>query len=332
MSTRRGTGTATRAWRTPSVIDGFTGEHRFLSNFWVHPMTWNGHEAASGEHHFNAAKTLDPVEAECVRSAGSPRAAKQVGRKVTLRPEWDEHARFEVMRGVTEAKFADPALRRRLLDTGDDLLIETNTWHDQVWGQCSCPKHRMWPGANHLGRTLMAVRSTLRGDGPQHWPRVALTGHRPGEFDAPQQRWVQDTLGETLAGLCARHGTRVAITGMETGADTWWAQTASAAGIQTWAYIPFEVQAATWPAEDQAVWTSLRAAAAREVVLAAQDNEQLLHARNDLMIRDANLVVAVHQPGKTTGGTANIIRKARAAGKPMIRVNPSDRTVTSVAP
>jgi len=40
----------------------------------------------------------------------------------------------------------------------------------------------------------------------------------------------------------------------------------------------------------------------------------------------------VHQPGKTTGGTANIIRKARAAGKPMIRVNPTDRTVTSVTP
>jgi len=332
MSTHRGAGTATRAGRTPSVIDGFTGEHRFLSNFWVHPMTWNGHEAASGEHHFNAAKTLDPVEAERVRSAGSPRAAKQVGRTVTLRPEWDEHARFEVMRGVTEAKFADPALRRRLLDTGDDLLIETNTWHDQVWGQCSCAGHRMRPGANHLGRTLMDVRSTLRGDGPQHWPRVALTGHRPGEFDAPQQRWVQDTLGEVLAGLCARHGTQVAITGMEPGADTWWAQTASAAGVQTWAYVPSEMQAATWPAEDQAVWTSLLAAAAREVVLAVQDDEQLLHARNDLMIRDANLVVAVHQPGKTTGGTANIIRKARAAGKPMIRVNPTDRTVTSVAP
>jgi predicted NAD-dependent protein-ADP-ribosyltransferase YbiA (DUF1768 family) len=52
-------------------------------------------------------------------------------------------------------------LARQLLDTHGVLLVEGNTWHDQVWGSCRCDDHCDTPGGNALGVILMAVRLRL---------------------------------------------------------------------------------------------------------------------------------------------------------------------------
>lgn len=312
------------------MVETFSDAHRFLSNFYPVTFSWRGTSAASSEHHYMAAKTDDPDQREAILTADSPRQAKRLGRAVSLRPGWDEEEKFQVMRSVLEAKFADPGMRDLLLGTGDALLVEGNTWHDQTWGDCSCPEHRSWPGRNALGRTLMEVRSVLRGDPGDRWPRVALTGHRRGAFSPEQWWWVHDTLGEVMARLHEQHGTEVAISGMALGADTAWAQAALAAQVRLWAYLPFEAQTERWQQSDRRVWRGLRSLAAREVVLAEDFDVRLLHARDYLMIRDADLVVAVHLPHKRTGGTVSAIRKARAEGKPMLRIDPTARTVTFV--
>jgi predicted NAD-dependent protein-ADP-ribosyltransferase YbiA (DUF1768 family) len=54
-------------------------------------------------------------------------------------------------------KFRDWNLRDRLLNTGDAILIEGNTWHDTYWGHCICP--RCHGGANFLGILLTQVRT-----------------------------------------------------------------------------------------------------------------------------------------------------------------------------
>ena len=64
-----------------------------------------GHTYATAEHAFQAAKCIDEREAERVRQAPSPAAAKQIGRRVRLRVDWDE-VRVEVMRAVLAAKFS----------------------------------------------------------------------------------------------------------------------------------------------------------------------------------------------------------------------------------
>lgn len=315
----------------PQVIDSFDGDHHFLSNFHVRPFEWRGHTAPSSEHHFMATKSLDSADRDSIYAASTPGMAKRLGRKVALRPDWDI-IRLEVMRSVLGAKFADPTLRAALLDTGDALLIEGNTWHDQFWGDCSCPAHRGIPGGNHLGRTLMAVRSLQRNDPSDRWPRVAVTGHRPQDFTPDQAHWVQATLADLVGRLHSDHGTTVAISGLALGSDTWWAQAALHDRLSLWAYIPFETQGARWPSVDQEGWRDLRAAAAREVVLGDEYDVRLLHSRNDLMIRDADLIVAVHQPRKSTGGTVNAIRRARADRKTLLRVDPTARAVTLVPP
>lgn len=135
------------------TIDRFTGEYAWLSNFHVEA------DGLTLEHRFQAAKTLDPVERDRVLAAATPGKAKYAGRRVALRPDWEE-VKLEVMRGLVAAKFADPVLRAKLDATGDEELVEGNHWNDTYWG-VSLKTGR---GRNELGRILMDVRRELRGE------------------------------------------------------------------------------------------------------------------------------------------------------------------------
>lgn len=307
------------------LIDDFRGKYFFLSNFYRQPFKFDGLKYGSSEHAFNAKKTLIPVESEKVRLAATPAAAKSVGGSVTLRDHWDATVRYEVMRAVLDAKFADTGLRAKLLATGTALLIEGNVHHDTHWGTCVCLTHRPWPGANHLGRTLMELRASLREDSPDTWTRVAVTGHRPQALTADQIAWSTDELERLAVKLRDCNGTQVAITGAALGADTYWAKAAVHAGLDLWAYVPFLGQAATWEPAERRTWGQLISLAKRTLVLGSEYDVRLLHARNEFMIRDADMVIAVWDPAKITGGTASTVKKARAAGKTLVIVDVAAR-------
>ena len=136
------------------TIDSFHGHHRFLSNFWVHEIEFEGKKYASTEHAFQAAKTLDEGERKKVRDARSCGHAKKIGQDVTLRSDW-ESVKIDVMRTVLREKFKDPMLRQMLLDTGKTKLIEGNTWGDTFWGTCR------GKGKNWLGKCLMHIRQEI---------------------------------------------------------------------------------------------------------------------------------------------------------------------------
>lgn len=149
------------------TIDRFDGtEYGFLSNFYPSPIvmpSWHpcaGVVAPTVEHAFQAAKTENAWEALAIMQAHSPGAAKRMGRRVSIRPGWDD-GRVVVMLALLRLKFADDALRDALLGTGYSLLVEGNTWRDTFWGVYQ--NH----GDNVLGRLLMLVRTELRGYGPE---------------------------------------------------------------------------------------------------------------------------------------------------------------------
>lgn len=145
----------------PDSIERFTGRWNFLSNFYPAVLLWEGMFFATSEHAFNAGKTLDIEERIWIASAPTPQEAKQRGRSVQLRPDWDTVERYAVMSEVLRAKFTCRNERvQRLLSTGDMLLVEGNDWHDTHWGRCSCRRHGY--GDNHLGRLLMQLREELR--------------------------------------------------------------------------------------------------------------------------------------------------------------------------
>lgn len=317
----------------PLVIDNFRGPYDAFSNFPLQPVVYRGAVYRSKEHAFAAAKTLDPAERARIAAVPTAATAKALGRSVTLRPEWDERVRYEAMQEILANDFdrrRDPrtAEAELLLSTGDALLIEGNTWHDEHWGRCSCAKHASNPGLNHLGRELMALRARLRGD-VDRWPRVAITGHRV--MDSADTSWVTDELPRVLAKLAAEHGTATIIDGMAVGADTIAARAALNAGMSLWSYVPYPQQADKFAPEDRTAWLELRAAAEREVVLSPTPAVQHLHNRNRLMMLDSNAMIAIYDPNRTSGGAVTTVARAHADGWPIIKMDLSTHRVSLLA-
>ncbi|MBC9927213.1 NADAR family protein [Leucobacter sp. cx-169] len=141
-------------------IAGFSGEHRFLSNFWPVPggVVFGHMYGPTTEHVYQAAKTLNPSARLRILSCETPGAAKRYGQELaTIRPDWDS-VKLGVMASLTKAKFSHPELADLLAATGDAEIIEGNHWCDTFWGVCSCDTHE-GAGQNWLGKILMIERS-----------------------------------------------------------------------------------------------------------------------------------------------------------------------------
>lgn len=135
-------------------IDSFREKYRFLSNFYMSPVTIDGITYTSGEAAFQAQKSTDPKVKESFTCL-NPSEAKKKGRRVALRADWEE-VKLDVMAKVVEAKFSqNPILRLKLRKTGSAQLEEGNTWGDRYWGTMN------GTGKNHLGQILMTTRSRL---------------------------------------------------------------------------------------------------------------------------------------------------------------------------
>ena len=143
------------------MISVFDGQYMFLSNFYNASCTFEGKIYPTVEHAFQAAKTLIPEEREEIRKAETPGKAKRMGRAVTLRPDWEE-VKTDVMRECLRSKFRFAPLAIDLINTGDEELVEGNTWHDNCWGNCTCEQCANKPGENRLGKLLMEIREELR--------------------------------------------------------------------------------------------------------------------------------------------------------------------------
>jgi ribA/ribD-fused uncharacterized protein len=139
------------------AIASFRGSHAFLSNFHASEVQLDGQSFPSVEHAYQAAKTLDLLKRTAIEMALTPGQAKRLGRRLVLRPGWEE-VKVAVMRGLLVQKFAlESRLAEQLLGTGDTQLVEGNTWGDTFWGECP-----VGTGENNLGRLLMEIREALR--------------------------------------------------------------------------------------------------------------------------------------------------------------------------
>lgn len=144
---------------TDEGIKGFFGKYHFMSNFHKHePITYDGMAAKTVEHIFQAVKTLDQGSRKIVIQADGPGEAKKLGQKVPLRSDW-ENVKVDIMLDILRVKFKIPRLRKKLLDTGDSYLEETNDWGDHFWGA-----NKKGYGKNWLGKCLMKLRDEIRGE------------------------------------------------------------------------------------------------------------------------------------------------------------------------
>jgi ribA/ribD-fused uncharacterized protein len=139
------------------MINKFRGRYAFLSNFFDHPVEFEGITYPSSEHAFQAAKTFEAHEREGIRNAFTPGMAKKIGRRIKLRDDWNE-IKNDVMYTIVKRKFSHPRMKQMLLDTEDEELIEGNTWGDMYWGVDAITG----VGSNHLGKILMRVRDEIK--------------------------------------------------------------------------------------------------------------------------------------------------------------------------
>lgn len=137
----------------------FNGKYisNWFSNMVKVDLEIDGKIWPSVENYFQAMKTFNEDEQEKIRLA-EPHKSKQLGKKVKLRPDW-EKVKVQIMKEGLIAKFRlDNEWGKRLLETGEDPIIEWNNWNDKYWGVSiyDCL------GENVLGELLMEIRDTLR--------------------------------------------------------------------------------------------------------------------------------------------------------------------------
>ncbi len=137
-------------------IDRFDGtKYRFLSNFYMAPVVYEGITYPSSEHAYQAAKTADVGSRLLLADLKTAGEVKRAGARLKLRADWND-VKISVMENIVRLKFEQhPDLAEKLLATGNAELIEGNTWGDRFWGQVD------GVGENHLGQVLMRIRNEL---------------------------------------------------------------------------------------------------------------------------------------------------------------------------
>ena len=106
-----------------AITDFHEEEYKFLSNFYECPITYQGLTYGSGESAFQAQKCMTKEDKSAFTEYG-PSKSKEIGRKVPIRPDW-EQVKIGIMEEIVRQKFVqNPELAASLLETGDKVLIE----------------------------------------------------------------------------------------------------------------------------------------------------------------------------------------------------------------
>ena len=138
------------------TINSFSGDFEFLSNFYPCLISYELDLYPTIEHAFQAAKTFNTKDRYLIRNSITPGKAKKLGRKVSLRSDWND-VRIPIMTELILQKFTFfKDLENKLINTENSILIEGNHWGDTFWGVCN------GIGENNLGKILMKVREQIK--------------------------------------------------------------------------------------------------------------------------------------------------------------------------
>lgn len=131
-------------------------KYGWLSNFHRSEQIVNGIIYFTNEHYYQSMMAKDPLVRWWIASAPNPFLAMKAGEALRkdkeLRDDWNT-MKVKIMLIGLRAKFKNPLLRQKLLDTGNAILHEDSPT-DKFWGK---------KGKDMLGKLLMQVREEIRG-------------------------------------------------------------------------------------------------------------------------------------------------------------------------
>lgn len=134
-----------------------------LGTFSPHSILLDGEVWPTIEHYYQAMQYEDPARQQRIRTATSPHQAERLGEPKFIgrffhkpRKDWSISRSVYMTRAIYTKCKTYPDVAQRLLDTGDEKLLETSQY-DYYWG-CG----RDMRGDNTYGQVLMNVRAKLR--------------------------------------------------------------------------------------------------------------------------------------------------------------------------
>jgi ribA/ribD-fused uncharacterized protein len=137
------------------MIKEFQGEYRWLSNFYPVTVELYGEYYPSVENAYQAAKSSDYNYREFCKLC-TPGASKKQGRLQDIRPDWNA-VRMDIMEALLRQKFNQEPFKQKLIDIGDQPIVEGNNWGDVFWGVSL----KSGKGENNLGKLIMKIQSEL---------------------------------------------------------------------------------------------------------------------------------------------------------------------------
>ena len=129
-----------------------------FSNFSRHAIKLDGILWPTTEHYFQAQKYVGTDRYLQIARAPTPRLAADLGRDraLPLRVDWETVKDSIMKKCVMEKVLQHPEIMTKLLDTGEEEIIEDSPI-DYYWG---CGANGT--GKNMLGKILMDIRGELR--------------------------------------------------------------------------------------------------------------------------------------------------------------------------
>lgn len=145
-----------------------------------------------------------------------------------------------------------------------------------------------------------------------------ITGHRRINYPVVRQGIEQ------LTNLAIERGITTFLTGMALGTDQLAAEVWSSRYLVWKAILPCQNQSALWPRANQLHYRRLLTKASEITVLYPKYERGVMQARNQFMVKNSQLGLAVWNNGcqQGSGGAFLTIQIARKASKPLIIFNP----------
>lgn len=137
------------------------GQYPQFSNFFPCFIKWKGKVYRCSEAIYCAESCKYPEDAEKFTTL-TGKQSKELIKKLQQKDDWND-IKVPIMYKIVWEKFSQNTyLKTILLSTGDAKLVESVIWHDNFWGDCTCPKCTSIKGQNYLGKILMRVRKSIR--------------------------------------------------------------------------------------------------------------------------------------------------------------------------
>jgi len=157
--------------------------------------------------------------------------------------------------------------------------------------------------------------------------KICITGHRPNKlygYDLSDPKWV--ALEKQLKQLLIENNCTEAISGMALGVDTIFAIAAlelknEGYNIKLHCAIPCKNHSNQWNKKDRQLYNYILSKAdAVKLVSKEEYKPYLMQKRNEYMVDNSNIVIAVWDGSKS--GTANCIEYAKSKHKEIIYIKP----------